>query len=259
MPRITFTDDVSTYISQSPECQSSAPFAMPRPMQPQVARANSLRPSPPTHRPSNVPSLRPTKDDQYGPISPAFIPPSTSEVAPYTDHSMNLGTSRPLPPIPALTERKKADHSVPNVMPPQPVRYITSISQMLPSTKPHDADASTSNESGLISVHQDICCGNKDCIIYSVTSLPSSVLPYDDEMLYRALPATEPPLSSFTIEVPNFSHIFKVNASASDFVTISDVLEAIYQNRSYLGTQWFRGLYWAGDRLSLQLLLTDTD
>ena len=32
MPRITFTDDVSTYISQSPECQSSAPFAMPRPM-----------------------------------------------------------------------------------------------------------------------------------------------------------------------------------------------------------------------------------
>lgn len=164
---------------------------------------------------------------------------------------------------------------MPNVMPPQPVRYITSISQMLPSTvgtslfrlsrltvslqKPHDADASTSNESGLISVHQDICCGNKDCIIYSVTSLPSSVLPYDDEMLYRALPATEPPLSSFTIEVPNFSHIFKVNASASDFVTISDVLEAIYQNRSYLGTQWFRGLYWAGDRLSLQLLLTDTD
>ena len=34
MPRVTFTDDdyVATYISQSPEHQSSAPFAMPRPM-----------------------------------------------------------------------------------------------------------------------------------------------------------------------------------------------------------------------------------
>lgn len=175
-----------------------------------------------------------------------------------------------------MSRQQNAEHSATKAKLPQPTRYISSISQLLPSMvslstfylswlmivsfqEPHDHDTSTSNESRVISVHQDICCGNKDCIVYSVASLPSSVLPYDDEMLYRALPATEPPASSLTIEVPNFSHVFEVEASCSDFVTISDVLEAIYQNRSHFGKQWFRGLYWAGDKLSLHLHLTDTD
>lgn len=125
--------------------------------------------------------------------------------------------------------------------------------------KPHTTDIPRSDETGVIAVYKDICCGNEDCIVYPVTTWPSSVLAYDDEMLYKELPATEPPFSSLTMEAPDYSFVFEVAASYADFVTVSDVLEAIYQNRNHFDKQWFHGLYWAGDRLCLQVHVTDTD
>jgi len=200
--------------------------------------------------------MRPTRD--YVPAAPAFTPPSKLGSTVPTDDPMKSSTSQQLPRIPTSL-KQKAEPFFPKQTAPQSVRYISSIAQMLPSPEPCTPDIPRSNETGMITVHNDICCGNEDCIVYPVTTWPSSVLAYDDEMLYKELPATEPPFSSLTIEAPDYSFVFEVAASYADFVTVLDVLEAIYQNRNHFDKRWFHGLYWAGDRLCLQLHLTDAD
>ncbi|KAF8630284.1 hypothetical protein AX15_003017 [Amanita polypyramis BW_CC] len=241
MNHVNFPDEVLIYAPQNMARQPSGP----RPIRPsENVRSVPRRPSPPEHRPSIIPAMRPL---------------ATVAVPHVPTVQMQEPCSAPPPllyrftvPLPSPTYRTASVDQ--NTYLPQPTAgsESSSIEESFDSGK-----TPLSNENRIFSIFKDICYGHDDCIGYEIFVLPSSLL-LDDEMeMYKAFPATDPLLPLLILEVAGLPVALKVQAGDTDFVTVWDVLDTIFQHRNYLGDKQFYGLSTTADGLGLQLHLRD--
>ncbi len=86
--------------------------------------------------------------------------------------------------------------------------------------------------------------GHPYCIRYAISSWPESVLPVDDWEYFEFLPATTPCLSTVVLRLPSY---FRLEVrSSSEFVTVADVLRALYDVRAHFPNAITFGLSYAG-------------
>lgn len=86
--------------------------------------------------------------------------------------------------------------------------------------------------------------GHPYCIRYAISSWPESVLPVDHWEYFEFLPATTPCLSTVILRLP--SHFRLEVRSSSQFVTVADVLRALYDVRAHFPNATILGLSYAG-------------
>ncbi|KAK2462593.1 hypothetical protein APHAL10511_005326 [Amanita phalloides] len=230
-------EDVSMSDPPYPDHESLA-LVRPSPIRPRQGPTSAVRRTQsPIDRPSIIPSTRLSPDTNGSEFSPAaHLSAPDAQVFSHVDGRSSSRVSKPSPPI--------------HVWGKSTQRHLPTESKVEPIGKE------------FVAVYQSIRCGDEECIEYPVSTLPSSMLPEDDEGLFKELPATEPPLGSITIEVPSIPYVFDVGPSPTGLITVWDVLEAIYQKRDQFGDQWFQGLSglsWTKQKLRLQLHLTNTN
>ncbi|KAF8630290.1 hypothetical protein AX15_003023 [Amanita polypyramis BW_CC] len=242
MCQVTFSYEVLVYSPQTTEYQ---PLASPS-LQPDeiVLRC----PSPPEYRPSNIPSIRPMQPNIDTPALTA-PPPRVQDLSATT-----LDGVLPYQPfLPLSIPRHSATFAITNIS-----SWLTPPSYDSSIEGPFDLFRTwLSDENVIISVFKDICYGHVDCIGYEILVSPSSLLLEDEMELYKAFPATMPPVPLLKIQVPDLPVALKVQAGDAGFVTVWDVLDTIFQHRNYLGDNEFCGLSIAVDGLSLELHFWD--
>ena len=86
--------------------------------------------------------------------------------------------------------------------------------------------------------------GHPYCVRYAISSWPESVLPVDHWEYFEFLPAATPCLSTVILRLP--SHFRLEVRFSSQFVTVADILRALYDVRAHFPDAIIFGLSYAG-------------
>ena len=74
--------------------------------------------------------------------------------------------------------------------------------------------------------------GHPYCVQYATSSWPESVLPWAHWEYFNSLPATSPCLPTVILRLPGRFGNVEVQHSTSQYVTVADILRALYDNRA---------------------------
>lgn len=126
---------------------------------------------------------------------------------------------------------------------PTPTRVATESSRSDVPTPHHDLLSWIPCATRVV-VADNLLRGHPDCVSYSISSWPESVIPEADWEYFDSLPATTPSLPMVVLLSP--SHRRLEVRPTSHFVSVADVLRSLYDIRALFPNTTLRGFSYAG-------------